>query len=223
MRAACRWPKSELELVEAAIGYVFREQGLKELGEILGVGWLSVRRALVQLGIPIRTTHEQRICDRRRGRHDQAEAIKRAWLRGAYASEVITTEGAAMFKYERSGEKNPFHGKRHSESTRNHLAKCAAKRVVPGRGAYGPSWTACLRSRIVERDSHRCQVCNASGPKLQVHHVDLDRTNNDDKNLMTLCSACHLAYHGRGDLVDEVATAHRFLLTRLGVGVERQC
>lgn len=36
-----------------------------------------------------------------------------------------------------------------------------------------------------------CQLCGAVGCRLEVHHVDGDRTHNNINNLVRLCSSCH--------------------------------
>lgn len=42
-----------------------------------------------------------------------------------------------------------------------------------------------------ERDNYTCQCCN-SVDKLEVHHIDSNRSNNDLSNLITLCHNCHV-------------------------------
>ena len=196
---------TERELAELAIGYVFHERAAKDLAADVGVSAKTVVRRLVDFGVHIRSSAEQRICDRRRGRYSHSKAIRGAWSRGAYDG------------YDRHGERNPFFGKRHSDETRAQLAGLARSRLIAGIGEYGDDWTEQLRGRIVDRDGRRCQVCSATNCMLQVHHVDLDRTNNGESNLLTLCAACHLAYHGRAELQDEIRAAHRALLARLGL------
>lgn len=52
------------------------------------------------------------------------------------------------------------------------------------------------RSEIRERDNYICQLCWISQSvwpeALSVHHVDEDRENIDDGNLLTVCKFCHL-------------------------------
>ena len=61
---------------------------------------------------------------------------------------------------------------------------------------YGWDWTQTLRKAIRERDGFRCQVCgkeyHPNGRKLSVHHIDYDKMNNNPKNLITLCTSCHV-------------------------------
>jgi hypothetical protein len=53
-----------------------------------------------------------------------------------------------------------------------------------------------IRPDVLERVKaaygHRCAVCRE--PYVEVHHIDGDRTNNAESNLIPLCSNCH---HGR--------------------------
>jgi hypothetical protein len=42
--------------------------------------------------------------------------------------------------------------------------------------------------------------------------VDLDRTNNDETNFSHGRASCHLAYHGRAELIDEMQVAQSDLL-----------
>ena len=62
-----------------------------------------------------------------------------------------------------------------------------------------PHW-ARIRKRILERDGYQCRICgnDGDGAQLNVHHKDWDRTHNQDKNLVTLCSRCHKAVHMEG-------------------------
>ncbi len=61
---------------------------------------------------------------------------------------------------------------------------------------YPPEWTKELRYRIKERDGHRCTECGANKP-LCVHHIDSDKQNCNEKNLITLCRRCHRKAHGK--------------------------
>jgi hypothetical protein len=36
-----------------------------------------------------------------------------------------------------------------------------------------------------------CCVCNKPTQKLSVHHIDYDKMNSDEKNLISLCVSCH--------------------------------
>ena len=58
-----------------------------------------------------------------------------------------------------------------------------------------------LRSRILERDHHRCTHCGAT-TNLELHHIlplNQGGTNHLD-NLTTLCNSCHTLTHTLTDL-----------------------
>ena len=51
------------------------------------------------------------------------------------------------------------------------------------------------REAIRERDGRVCQICGVHESqldrRLDVHHIDGDKQNNDDHNLISLCRECH--------------------------------
>ena len=52
-----------------------------------------------------------------------------------------------------------------------------------------------LRSRILERDGHRCQLCGST-ENLHVHHKTYETLWHEaDGDLITLCSDCHETFH----------------------------
>jgi|ERR1035437_8019254 5-methylcytosine-specific restriction endonuclease McrA len=58
------------------------------------------------------------------------------------------------------------------------------------------NWTA-IRETILERDNYVCRICGLSNGEepLNIHHIDWNRTHNQDNNLVTLCSKCHRQVH----------------------------
>lgn len=57
---------------------------------------------------------------------------------------------------------------------------------------YGPEWTSKLKKQIAERDDYTCQLCNEILPdKGDTHHIDYDKDNNSEYNLIFLCGHCH--------------------------------
>jgi 5-methylcytosine-specific restriction endonuclease McrA len=61
--------------------------------------------------------------------------------------------------------------------------------------SYGLEFNDNLRRQIRSRDNYTCQKCGATqeelGRKLDVHHIDYDKTNNNSENLICLCNVCH--------------------------------
>lgn len=53
-----------------------------------------------------------------------------------------------------------------------------------------------LKNNIRERDGYRCQIClrpqNEFITKLHVHHIDYNKKNCEEDNLISLCPSCHV-------------------------------
>jgi len=60
---------------------------------------------------------------------------------------------------------------------------------------YPVEWSEQLREAIRTRDNHECQLCAKQQVemtfKLDVHHIDYDKSNLDPRNLISLCRPCH--------------------------------
>lgn len=204
----------EISIVRAVVSYVFREESAKVAAAREGFSSVTMRRWLVDAGLRVRGPAEQRALDKAHGRYDHAAALRASWQRGDFDTERYrTSRPTGDWGFARNGENNPFFGRQHSSETRERLAQHARERVIASIGEYGPEWTEAYRGRIVARDGGRCAVCRST-TMLQVHHVDLDRAHSDQRNLLTLCAACHLGYHGRGEQADEIASAHAAMLAR---------
>ena len=54
---------------------------------------------------------------------------------------------------------------------------------------YSIDRTNTLKESIRKRDDYTCQKCNKKGK--QVHHIDYDKENCKENNLITLCRKCH--------------------------------
>lgn len=71
------------------------------------------------------------------------------------------------------------------------------------------------RDWTLQRDGHRCRLCNGT-KNLQVHHRTYERRGNEDPNdLTTLCEACHESFHekriGQEDMAQMTYESPRFL------------
>lgn len=62
---------------------------------------------------------------------------------------------------------------------------------------YPIVFTGQLRRYIRDRDNHKCQLCGKleqnNCRKLDVHHIDYDKQNCDEDNLISLCINCHVS------------------------------
>jgi len=73
--------------------------------------------------------------------------------------------------------------------------RLSTKPIIKNGKEYPWFWHE-LRKLIYRRDKWTCQECgvkchNTTRRRIQCHHVDYDITNNDPKNLITLCAMCH--------------------------------
>lgn len=61
---------------------------------------------------------------------------------------------------------------------------------------YGIKFNNELKEQVRQRDSYTCQECNKTqeklGRKLDVHHIDYNKKNNNLNNLICLCHSCHM-------------------------------
>jgi hypothetical protein len=94
------------------------------------------------------------------------------------------------------GENHPNFGKPVSEETKKKLCMYTGEKSSNWRGGlsflpYSPDFTPVLKKEIQERDNKKCKLCGKTEWRMATHHIDYDKTNNDTKNLVTLCYKCH--------------------------------
>lgn len=51
------------------------------------------------------------------------------------------------------------------------------------------------RNTAFKQLPNKCAICINQRGRLEVHHIDFDRSNNDISNLSIICHACHLRIH----------------------------
>ena len=69
---------------------------------------------------------------------------------------------------------------------------------IGGKHKYGFGFNNKLKNKIKGRDENCCQLCGDT-KKLEVHHIDYDKNNNEENNLITLCRKCHgITNYNRG-------------------------
>jgi hypothetical protein len=107
------------------------------------------------------------------------------------------------------GTNNPMFGNHHSEETRRVWSQkrkglLSLDKNPNWQGGisferYGLEFDDALRDKIRERDDHTCNMCLVKDEfsNFPVHHIDYNKKNNSEKNLITLCLRCHLKtnYH----------------------------
>jgi 5-methylcytosine-specific restriction endonuclease McrA len=64
---------------------------------------------------------------------------------------------------------------------------------------YSIDWTNILKEKIRQRDNYQCQNCSITeeehlivvGTNLIVHHIDYNKQNCKEDNLITVCNSCN--------------------------------
>lgn len=99
------------------------------------------------------------------------------------------------------GERNPMHGRVHSEETRAKIAMKAARPRPERRGELHPMWKGSAataqsgRDRAVNLfpDREPCEKCGAVNAER--HHIDGNTLNNCRGNIAFLCRPHHREIH----------------------------
>lgn len=115
----------------------------------------------------------------------------------------------------RCAEKNPFYGKKHTIEYKEWASESRKGKWSYDVDGYKrqnentpkqhnhPNWQGGLsygdydygfdnekRRLVKNRDNQICQICGDS-ESLHIHHIDYDKNNSDERNLITLCNSCH--------------------------------
>ena len=83
-----------------------------------------------------------------------------------------------------------------TEETKRKISLGLGGTGIPYENAkYGAEFNNELKEQIRERDNHQCQLCDVKQEdyyrKLDVHHIDYNKKNCDEYNLITLCNKCN--------------------------------
>ena len=118
-------------------------------------------------------------------------------------------KGKNNLMYGKLGKNNPNYGSKRTEITKRNISKSligkfAGKKspsYIDGRSLRPyPRIFYKLRIKIRKRDNYTCQKCNVIeekyliiyGKVLDVHHIDYDKENCKESNLITLCNQCNI-------------------------------
>ena len=91
--------------------------------------------------------------------------------------------------------------KKHTEETKKILSLLAGGTGIPYENSeYPAEFNSILKDKIRERDNHTCQMCQITeeehicitSRRLSVHHINYDKDNCKEENLISLCQQCHL-------------------------------
>ena len=123
-------------------------------------------------------------------------------LRQAKLGRKCTAAHRKNMSKARKGKKNPFYGKKHSNETKNkmRLAKLGELSSLWRGGIanrpYPLAFNNQIKDRIRVRDNFICQECGVPelecSRRLHVHHIDYNKENLTENNLVSLCLSCHM-------------------------------
>lgn len=100
---------------------------------------------------------------------------------------------------------------KHTEETKQKISKHhnPASTTI---GEQRYNWAGGSNSHAIKRAINRiglkyeCIRCGKNEGKIDIHHIDKDRTNNKAPNILILCSSCHAKlHHVNGDMMPRVA------------------
>lgn len=171
--------------------YVKKKRSAGNIGKELGIYHVVICDYIRRYGIPMRDKyfHHQGernpnwgkpLSDETKEKLSRANKGKRAWSLGLTKENNATL---ARISQNLKGRKRP------DITLEKHPNWQGGKSFEP----YGMDFTEELRNHIRERDNHACRMCNETDLdyKLHVHHVDYDKENNTECNLVSLCKPCH--------------------------------
>ena len=167
-----------------------------------------------------RVSWEKRIGKKKAAEIRKNRSTDRQKNNPAKDKKVVKKISASMKKHledvDRAGKNNPFFGKKHSKEYKEWASKSRKGKWSynqkqyeklcdrtpkgkdhpnwgggPALGCYPPGWTKKLKEKIKERDDYTCMVCNETGKKFCIHHIDYDKNNLKTNNLATTCKSCH--------------------------------
>lgn len=166
------------------------------------------------------------LTDEHRGKLSKAHMGLKVGKNHPFYGKHHSLETRAKMKANRpsiSGMKHPFWGKHHSESTKESisnklLGRCLSQETKDKMSQsrlgdknnqwlggisfapYSMEFKKPLKREVRERDNYICQLCKIpeNGSKHDIHHIDYDKHNTTQVNLITLCRSCNLkANHNR--------------------------
>lgn len=127
---------------------------------------------------------------------------KKSWMTGRHHSQQTKDKLSLKFK----GKKLSLeHRQKAIKNLANHHFQAGEKHRYWQGGIsfepYGIAFNEKLKERVRKRDSYRCQQCfrhqdelfAKTGRKysLMIHHIDYNKKNNVESNLISLCNSCH--------------------------------
>lgn len=130
---------------------------------------------------------------------------KIAWNKGLHFSDEYKYKMSLIKKGKKIKSHTEEHKRKISEALKNIPLSVETKRkmslaqggtgITGENSEYGSEFDSSLKERVRFRDGYKCRVCGCSqienGKQLDCHHIDYNKKNNNENNLISLCRICH--------------------------------
>jgi len=144
-----------------------------------------------------------------------SEAHKGIYVKQAFTPEAIEKRrqkllGRKQTKEAKENQRNAMKGIVFTEEHRDRLSEAGKNRTdIKGENSrwwkggvssipYPQEFSSRLKSKIRQKYNHTCQSCGENlyrSARGHVHHIDGDKSNCSEENLVLLCIHCHNAVH----------------------------
>lgn len=116
---------------------------------------------------------------------------KKSPIYGIIRSKLTKQKLSQSQKKRLENPKNhPFFGKKLTKIHKKHISISRGGTGIPYEHSIYPSeFNIKLKMKIRKRDKYKCQRCGKNGK--DVHHIDYNKHNCNENNLITLCDKCN--------------------------------
>lgn len=137
-----------------------------------------------------------------KGKNNPMYGVHRFGNKAPMYGKKHTNETRIIISNSRKGKSSYWKGKKFTEEykqkIRENHADFKMEKHPQWQGGksfeiYPKEFNKNLKKFIKIRDNYKCQDpnCNKNYKKLHIHHIDYDKKNNNQENLITLCNSCH--------------------------------
>ncbi|MEK6951436.1 MAG: NUMOD3 domain-containing DNA-binding protein [Nanoarchaeota archaeon] len=129
--------------------------------------------------------HNKKISESKKGKKHTEEHNKK--ISDSTKGRIVSEETKKKHSKVWQGVNNPIYGvDQHGNKGRNWQDGISFE-------PYSPEFNKEKKQQVLERDNYTCQDpnCEHLSDKLDIHHIDYNKKNNNLENLLTLCTKCH--------------------------------
>lgn len=69
---------------------------------------------------------------------------------------------------------------------------------------YGSGFNNILKEKIKNKFNNECLVCAEKEGRICIHHIDYNKKNNSEENLVPLCIHCHMKLHRKEYIMQDM-------------------